>query len=379
MTDRGRERLAKAGLVVSSCLVALGLAELIVRVAGLSPPAGPRFVRRVSADRRVGLDLYAENLGGRFDVDLRETETRARYAGMGMSELDALARTTPYGVECRYDARGFRGPALGSKRPDVLRVLVLGDSFTEGQGVREGETYASVLAQLLESSSPGRFEVGNRGHRGWDLPRLHAVLVQLLAERPDVIVYGMVLNDAVRSPEFQARQAYLDDWVLDRSRSSNAEGASWCCGLWSLGLARERIQAWRVGRATTRWYREMYAGENAAGWQATRRYLRDMDRQALSRGAKLAVALWPLLVDLDRAYPFADATQTIAAFAAQKGIPFLDLRDALRGRSTAALWVAPGDRHPNAEAHRLAAQALVPVVRRLTQAIQPPPRQTSPS
>lgn len=368
---RSREALARLGLVVASCLLVLGLLESAVRVAGLDHEPGTRFARRVSADRRVGLDLYAGDLGGRFDVDLRDAAVRRRYAALGMQDLDELALATPFGVECRYDARGFRGPALGPRRDGVLRVLALGDSFTEGQGVRESEAYAAVLGRLLEQVSPGRFEVANRGHRGWDQPRLHDVLVELLSEEPDVIVYGMVLNDAIRSPELQARQDYLNDWILERARPTAAGGLAPAGGLRSLVFVRERIQAWRVGRETTRWYQEMYGAANEEGWRATRRNLRDMDRQAHSRGAAFVVALWPLLVDLERSYPFTEASETIGRFCQEKGIPFVDLREALRGRPTGSLWLSAGDRHPNAEAHRLAAEALAPVVRRLT---QPRPR-----
>jgi lysophospholipase L1-like esterase len=296
-----------------------------------------------------------------------------------MPGLDRVALTTPYGVECRYDTRGFRGPALSPRRDGRVRVLLLGDSFTEGQGVRERETYAAVLGRLLDAVRPGRFAVGNRGHRGWDQPRLHEALVDLLGERPDLVVYGMVLNDAIRSPEFQARQTYVNDWILERSREGGPAVGAPRFGLQSLGWACGRIEAWRVGRATTRWYQEMYGPANAEGWKATRRTMRDMDRQARSRGAAFAVALWPLLVDLEGGYPFAEATETIRSFCAEKSIPFVDLRAALRDHPTAALWVAAGDRHPNADAHRLVAEALVPVVLRLAQSIQPPPRQISPS
>jgi hypothetical protein len=55
----------------------------------------------------------------------------------------------------------------------------------------------------------------------------------------------------------------------------------------------------------------------------------------------------------------------IAAFLDSAGIARHDLLPALRGRTDESLWVHPVDRHPNEIAHRLAAESLAPVVRRL--------------
>ena len=96
--------------------------------------------------------------------------------------------------------------------------MVLGDSFTEGQGVKEPDTYPRRLEALLNASGSGRWEVRNCGRRATDFPELYAAFEEILAFQPDVIVYGMVLNDADRSPEFQARQTYVNDWILDRGR-----------------------------------------------------------------------------------------------------------------------------------------------------------------
>ncbi len=376
---RWRGRLAPLTLALSACLATCLLLEVAFRLAGIGQSPGPRFLRRVSADHALGLDLYAENPGGTFDVDLRRPDVRAHYAALGLPDLDEAAALAPFGVECRYDARGFRATPLGPKRPGVTRVLVLGDSFTEGQGVRQGATYAAVLGRALEASAPGRFEVVSRGHRGWDFPRLYEAFEGSLGEEPDVVVFGMVLNDAVRSSGFQARQRYVNDWILDRSAAQPRVG--WLSHSRLLSFVAGRLEAWRVDRATTAWYRAMYTAENAQGWRKTERLLVAMRQQMARRHGVLLVALWPLLVDLEDDYPFAAATETIRASCASAAIPFVDLRTALRGRPTPSLWVTPADHHPNETAHRLAGEALAPRVLEALrpQAIQPPPRQTSPS
>jgi hypothetical protein len=84
--------------------------------------------------------------------------------------------------------------------------------------VKGGDTAAFALHRLLDRRAPGRFEVRNCGRRGLDFPELSDAFETILPLEPDVVVYALVLNDAERSAEFQARQGYVNDWILDRER-----------------------------------------------------------------------------------------------------------------------------------------------------------------
>jgi hypothetical protein len=111
----------------------------------------------------------------------------------------------------------------------------------------------------------------------------------------------------------------------------------------------------------------MWGEANMRGWAETQGYLREMKRQLEDRGARLLVAPWPLFVGLERGYPFASAHETIARFCLGAGIAHHDLLPVFRGRRSSDFWVHPIDRHPNERAHRMAAEALAPVVRRLVE------------
>jgi hypothetical protein len=177
----------------------------------------------------------------------------------------------------------------------------------------------------------------------------------------------MVLNDPEQSRQFRARQDYVNDLILDRGRMLIGRPGFEMGRLDSrlLAFVDERVRSYRVVRETTRWYRDMYAEPNREGWRRTQGYLRRMDARLRARGGRLLVASWPLLVGLDGSYPFTDASREIASVLAAAGIPQHDLMSALRGFAAESLWVHPVDRHPNEVAHRLAAESLAPVVRRL--------------
>jgi hypothetical protein len=188
-----------------------------------------------------------------------------------------------------------------------------------------------------------------------------------MAWEPDVVVHAMVLNDAARSKEFDARQERLNDWILDRRRLLSGPGAG--ASAFDVRLAafvEDRLDGYRVARDSTRWYLDLYGEPNREGWRRTQELMRDMDRRLKERGGRLVVATWPLLVDLERD-PFRKAEAAISAFLDGAGIPRLDLAPALAGRPVESLWVHPVDHHPNEVAHGLAADALAPVVRRLAE------------
>jgi lysophospholipase L1-like esterase len=370
MTARGRETFARLALVAAAA-VATGLAvEAGLRLTGYAPArtAGPGELFGPRA--RVFLDCYPTNPRGYFRIDLRDAETRRRYEDLGVRDVGTMAARAPHAVEFRYNRLYFRDREFGPREAGVTRVVVLGDSFTEGQGVQESDTAVRRLEGLLNAAGGRRWEVLNCARRGADFPGLYKMFEKALAFDPDLVVHAMVLNDAARSAAFDARQARINDWILDRSRL-RAEGTP-ARPRWFtprlFDFVGDRVERWRVGRDSTRWYLEMYGEPNRAGWEQTQGYLREMDRQMRARGGAFLVAAWPLLVDLDHD-PFRAAEETIAAFCAQAGITRVDLRPALAGHSAQSLWVHPMDHHPNEVAQRLVAEALVAPVRARTEAV----------
>jgi len=352
-----------------STLLALLLVEFLLRVAGYVPEES-RARSRLVKGSLLFLDCYPTNPRGYFPIDLKEPGTRARYESLVGTPLAREAEEAPYVVEVRFNSKHFRGAEFPPKRKGVTRVALLGDSFTEGQGVRETDTYARVLEGLLRTGGSVEWEVLNCGRRGLDFPTLYTIFEMILEFEPDVVVYGMVLNDAEQSPKFGARYELLNDWILDRGRLGENTPLR-KPGLFesrAAAFVRDRIETQRIGRETTRWYLDLYGPPNADGWQSTQSYLKNMDRRMRERGGRFLVAVWPLLVDLEGEYPFTTVHRKICRFCDSVGIPRVDLLSVLRNRPSASLWVHPVDRHPNEIAHRLVAQSLEAPLRQLAAA-----------
>src|SRR5262245_7277911 len=165
-----RRSLANWLLLAMSVVGLFLLSELAL---GLTyGPATPRVLTPSDRHLTVSLDCYPTNPRGYFDLDLRDPSARERFEALRVRRVRECASRAPHAVELRYNSLQFRDREPGPRRPGVRRVVVLGDSFTEGQGVKESDVYPRVLERALNEPGEGRWEVLNFGPRGADFQGL---------------------------------------------------------------------------------------------------------------------------------------------------------------------------------------------------------------
>lgn len=102
------------------------------------------------------------------------------------------------------DARGFR--LFGDARAPRPKILVLGDSFTQGAAVSDDETYAA----LLRASSGA--EVFAYGTGGYGTLQEYFILDEVFDEvRPDLVLWQFCTNDFVNNDEALERASRWDN------------------------------------------------------------------------------------------------------------------------------------------------------------------------
>ncbi len=124
---------------------------------------------------------------------------------------DVIGEDGASSMPVRLNALGYRGPAPRAPGAfDGLRVACLGDSFTFGWGVADGEEYPVQLDRELRARLPAAaLEVSNFGVPGynvWNSVRTYTHLVRPFA--PRVVVFGFFGNDLeprVEGPSYTSR------------------------------------------------------------------------------------------------------------------------------------------------------------------------------
>lgn len=309
--------------------------------------AKPARGRLVLGNALVGLALlWTAVLAG---------ETYLRYVH---DETDAFSMTLTtrswHARHLRLNSLGFREREFGdAKRPGVVRVGCLGDSFTMAQGVPDAaDAWPQRIGAALEAREPGRYEVLNLGISGVTTGMQIGVLQHFLPRAGfDRIVLGYCLNDTddllppdrwfdaddePRAPWIGPTTSFVADFLWFRLVNSR----------------HPKVVAYFDSQ------KEAYADPRIFAQQEAR--FREMAALCRAAGVRLDVAVFPCYPALDHdPYDFAEAhDRTIRAFRAL-GVETVDLRACYAGIPARELVCNRFDSHPNARAHAIAADEIL--------------------
>lgn len=277
---------------------------------------------------------------------------RLRFKPNTRFELSYDSNPTGYfnarnGLEYQTNRFGLRGPDVPiEKAPGVTRILLLGDSFVFGEGVRFEHTTGEQLSQLLNTRSGEQYEVINAGCSSWNSEdEMNFLRREGLAFEPDIILVGYVLNDI-------APGVNVWDYVLQTYQNRR--------------LRFSYLASYIYGEIAKRTLTRSYLDEISQVTQ-NKIHLVNQSLDALAEGNRLArqkgtpfiVFVYPFLYDLSDDYPFRGLTEAVLTGCRQRNIEVIDLFPRYRGRDHRSLWAHPySDPHPNRLGHQIAAEAL---------------------
>lgn len=313
---------------------------------------------------RLGLVLVGTLVGvGLFEAYARTTWTAPWYEQL----LTAQTHDLPWGYTLnRWNLRDrdYEVP----KPKDVTRVMMLGDSFTFGAGVLEDERiFPEIVERRLNEADaglgPGRIEVLNGGLPG-SLTGDWVNLWERLVSRfdPDVLVLVFFLRDGTKArsiPDFFGR---IRDEIAQRNQSSTLYRYSF-----GFRLVRDSLDRLDVEDQYTKSFFESYFGDEdqTEEWQRAKRNVSTLRDEARRLGVPVGLAVFPVLVELNDGHPFAPIQELVLQFGHENQLAVHDLLPAFRGERGLDLWLSPLDQHPNARAHALAAESLLPFLEAL--------------
>jgi lysophospholipase L1-like esterase len=262
----------------------------------------------------------------------------------------------------RYNDAGFRDAHHDlHKSAGVERIVVLGDSVTEGYEVESEHIFARVLQSRLGES----YEVINIAAGGLNTPQeIH--LFERVGSRygPDLVVLNFVLNDVDFYTQFAPAQRAAEQGDSRISMLNLPIPPSLKRLLKSSALiyfVKDRLESLRArlvgSKATDDYYDRIWASE------ANRRKVTDgFSRLAeLQRAGhfEVLVMIWPLVTDY-RTYRFGWIHEWVAREATKAGFAVIDLLPRLSSVPYRTLQVSAEDSvHPNALGHRLGAEAFL--------------------
>jgi len=117
-----------------------------------------------------------------------------------------------YSVEMVTNNMGFRGRDIGEKKPGTYRIVMLGDSFTMGEGVPDGSTFPLLVEKYLNAAGGRKYEVVNLGVESYAPVLEYSLLKRMIAQlKPDMVVLNFDMSDMINE------YAYRKDAAIDAS------------------------------------------------------------------------------------------------------------------------------------------------------------------
>jgi lysophospholipase L1-like esterase len=252
-----------------------------------------------------------------------------------------------HGAVHQIDANRMRreGPFL-PKDPKRLRIVVAGDSLTYGEGI---DAYWAYPAQIERALAPDfRVEVLNLGVRGHASGDVLDVLRRFVPElKPDLVVYGVCLNDFLERGRQQAPPSLLPERLTKILTGRTRVGR----------LLDERFDALkRTLGLQPSFYADLLADFNA-------RYQRFGDDVSAMNDLVTGSGLPAMVAMVLDQFPRLDGPGRQLALAAERqlraaGMNLVDSEDFYRRYDGRTFRVSRWERHPNEEAHAIWASEL---------------------
>jgi lysophospholipase L1-like esterase len=247
------------------------------------------------------------------------------------------------GVDVQTNSHGLRDREYPVERvPGTLRIVMLGDSFTEGWGVPLEDTFSKRIEHLYADRGVTA-EVMNAGIGNYNtIQEVEYFLKRMTPYNPDIVVLNYFVNDAEpvphdTLPSFIGRHCYSCVFFVGR--------------LDSLLRRLSDRSDWAD------YYLGLYGDGHSKGWLDAKAAIERLAEYCKEHNIKLLIASLPELHDVQH-YRFNRITALVRDAAAGNGVQFVDLLPYLQGEPSSRLWVTPPDPHPNAYANQFLAKGI---------------------
>jgi lysophospholipase L1-like esterase len=252
-----------------------------------------------------------------------------------------------------HDKNGMRRTTpFPPKLDGRFRIMIVGDSFTYGYGVREEETYPMQIESALnENFNVEVLNLGVIGYQSEDVLKIVRKYVPLL--QPDLIIYGVCINDFLPhgTGTYRNNMAYqfpftkvIKNFLSKRTNLGRLIRDTYNSVLMRLGLRND-------------FYEDIL--KDFKNYQVRfARDVRDMNHFVLNRGLPPIVAMV-----LDQ-YPELHSKGYQVAMAAERhltnaGMTVIPTEEFYKKYDKQVMVVSPWEIHPNAKAHKIFADFFV--------------------
>ena len=265
----------------------------------------------------------------------------------------------------RNNNYAFRGrdlvPEDTAKNKNRRQIILLGDSFTWGEGVYLKDTYPSILEFKLYSTFPHiTSKVINFSQPG--LNTYHEYIVWDIHKKlvaPDLVILAFTPNDFVLDKiKEQERLTIMGKYLKMFEKPVGMEAIFLKLKIYE--FIKRRLQGKylerKIEKITVDDLHKEINGPSPSN--LLRIHLRQLYKAVQAEGSLFMVVIIPSFYKLEKDYPYILIHNLLAEIGKSDGFPVIDLLPVFKGKKSSQFWVHPIDHHPNEKAHKMIADYL---------------------
>lgn len=315
-SQKFREVVKKIKTVILGLVIGLVLAEVVTRVyvfgwKGLNPSEMKSYV-------------------GLKDSGIIQPSSNSKLSYELKPSLNTIFRFN----SLKTNDQGFRDDKYSlPKSKNLLRIAVIGDSYTMGWGVESDKNYTELLEQNLNTIDSTHFEILNFGTPGYGLSDYIEILkTKVLDHKPDLVLLGFCeKNDFQKSNKKDSEIKFIEGGKKNGFFRS-----------YFLALIRKTIR--------------VYKSKGSNMKKTSPDYLRESftEIDSIVKGQDIPIGLIYLSIAPQ------EANKQVARHTAhENNIFFIDASARFTDLSAKDFVVDVLDSHPNEKAHRIFSEAIM--------------------
>lgn len=245
--------------------------------------------------------------------------------------------------------------------PGVLRIVFIGDSYTQGNGVAIQQTFAALTSKLIAAKMKTcKIEGFNCGVGGANVQfNLHVLKDKAWKYNPDLVVLGFVPNDFSSGTAVYKFMKYIEREKRKLRFFKSCEGFSFLARF----LDRAFFQLFSDARHVhLQWLNESFSPDRNPYFPKMKTALSDLiDLIAKKHGVVLYFPYF-LAADERKLDFYNRGFKLVREECERSHCTFIEVAELLKDKDYRSWWVSKENHHPNAAAHSRVAEKLCEIL-----------------
>lgn len=317
-------------LMVCSLILFFTVVEIATRILVEDPPKSDRGMLQKSLNPLISYELTPNFKGV--------------YAGSYVSINSQGMRDFEYST---------------NKSDDTFRIIILGDSFTFGEGVAQDSNYPTLLEKKLNSYIyKKKYEVLNFGVSGYNtIQEAELLKNKSLKYNPDLVIVGYFIDDVEETKSFGRKPLQIKRTLLLRLYEFIIEHFYFAKYIqFRLSDLTSKIGIVLFPEYGT-YFSSLY-NNSSLNYVKTKKEFEKMANLTERENIKILVVIFPVMTNLNDAYPYFSMHNQIIEECMNNNFHILDLFPYFKGKDVRDSIIGVYDAHPNEDSYKIAAEAI---------------------